>query len=243
MLESDAVVKFVRALKRARYRIIAISLVFFAFSAVAFVFSDTLINLLVKPLQGKPLYFLSPTEGFIARISLSLYAGLALSIAVIPYPAVSAIASVLPPRIIGPVYRFIPVSTVLMYAGILFGYFFIYPPSVRFLLTCGGRFLSPMISAGSYVTFSAFLLLGLGLFFELPVVMLLLGKARLLKSKTLMAKRKYAILGIIVVMAVLSPTQDAFTLLVMAVPVILLFEAGIWCVYVIEKLDRRRSAE
>jgi sec-independent protein translocase protein TatC len=102
-----------------------------------------------------------------------------------------------------------------------------------------------MLSAGQYVDFCLKFILAFGAVFELPIVILFLTKMGIVSPKTLAKNRKYAVLIAFVLAAVLSPTPDAFNQTLMAVPILLLYEVGIWLSYLVvrRKTDGGAPAE
>lgn len=101
------------------------------------------------------------------------------------------------------------------------------PFAMNFLLTYKTENLVPMISVGKYVDFCLKFILAFGAIFELPLIILFLSRMGIVRPETLARQRKYAILGAFVVAAILTPTPDAFNQTLMAVPIVLLYEAGI----------------
>jgi len=112
--------------------------------------------------------------------------------------------------------------------GVLFSYFVIFPFTLQFL---GGYQVSDevqnLISLESYIDTLLMLSLMLGVVFELPVLSWLLGRYGLLSASLMRKYRRHALLGIVVVSAIITPTSDAFTLLLVSVPVYLLYELSI----------------
>jgi len=92
-----------------------------------------------------------------------------------------------------------------------------------------------MISVGKYVSFCSFFVFGFGLTFELPLVLALLGSIRVVKAGFLTRNRRYAILLIAIVSAVITPTPDFFNMALMGGPLYLLFEVGVILVKIIER--------
>ncbi|HUT70687.1 MAG TPA: twin-arginine translocase subunit TatC, partial [Desulfatiglandales bacterium] len=119
------------------------------------------------------------------------------------------------------------VSVALFYLGVFFCLSITLPYGSRFLLDFETDRIKAVISVRKFIDFCLVLTYGFGLIFELPVVMLLLGKLGLVDVEKLAGFRRYAILVITIVSAILTPTPDIFNLALMAVPLYLLFEVGI----------------
>ena len=133
-------------------------------------------------------------------------------------------------------------AVLLFIGGVMTGYFLALPVALEVLLGMG-TWMGPMSepAAGDYVTFCLYLLLGFGLSFELPVVLILLGHLGLLESSQLRSARAYAMVIILIVAMIITPDTSAFSQLVMAVPMIAMYEMSIWIMWVKER--RAKSAK
>ena len=126
----------------------------------------------------------------------------------------------------------------LFVAGVLFGYVFTLPAALKIMFGLHGWLgIRPEWTVTSYVTFSIQLLIGFGLVFELPAFLLALGKLGLVSSHRLRALRRHAIVAILIVAAALTP-PDVFSQLLMALPLVGLYELCIWMM----RMDERRKA-
>jgi len=119
-------------------------------------------------------------------------------------------------------------ASVLLFAlGVIFCLQVSLPYGIQFLLSFENSKIAALISVKKFVSFCLLLLFGFGLIFELPLAMMLLARIGIVDRKKLSGYRRYAILAIVVVAAVLTPTPDILNLLLMAVPLYLLFEIGL----------------
>ena len=118
-------------------------------------------------------------------------------------------------------------ALMLFYGGAAFCFFITLPFGVNFLLSYQSQNLTAVISLGKFVDFVVFFLLGFGLIFELPLIMSLVCKLGICHPATFARQRRYAILIIAILAAVLTPTPDVLNMSLMAVPLYLLYEAGI----------------
>lgn len=123
--------------------------------------------------------------------------------------------------------RYWAASVVLFLAGFFFCLRVTLPYGVAFLLEFEGPSVEALISVRKFVGFCLLFLFAFGILFELPLAMILLGRLGVLRRERLARNRRYALLGITIVSAVLTPTPDAFNLGLMAVPLYLLFEVGL----------------
>ncbi len=122
-------------------------------------------------------------------------------------------------------------SSFCFLGGALFGYWVVFPPAFRFLVGYSTDFLSPMPTVKEYFSLSLRLLIAFGVIFELPVFMVILAKVGLVNTAFLRKHRKYAILFAFVIAAILTPTPDVINQLLMAVPLVILYEISIGAVW------------
>jgi uncharacterized integral membrane protein len=126
----------------------------------------------------------------------------------------------------------------LFLCGVLFAYFIVLPRALEFFYEWSGNLgVSNDWRIGEYISFATQFTLLFGLSFELPVVVMVLVKLGLLSYETMSGSRAYAVLAIFVTAAVLTPTPDAFTLTLMALPMLVLYEICIWLAW----FDRRKN--
>jgi sec-independent protein translocase protein TatC len=133
---------------------------------------------------------------------------------------------------------FVIFSSILFVGGSLFGYFVVFPFGFKFFMGFSNEYVKALPSVKQYLSFSLKLLFAFGMIFELPVVIFFLSKMGLVTPELLKKKRKYAILLTFVAAAILTP-PDVMTQFMMAGPLILLYEIGIW----VARLARKREEE
>ena len=129
---------------------------------------------------------------------------------------------------------FLPVSYAAFVMGGIFGYFLLIPFGLQFLISILGPGVQPIITMQQYVSFVFMLTVALGLVFQLPLLMFLLSKIGIITPDKFIKWRRYAILAIFIIAAVVTP-PDPFTQLMTAAPMLLLYELGI----LISKPDRK----
>jgi len=132
----------------------------------------------------------------------------------------------------------------LFLSGVCFCYFIVLPRAMVFFIDWAGWLgAEPRYPYQEYISFVLQMLVGFGLSFELPLAITVLAKLNLIGPDVLRAHRRHAVVVILVLSALITPTSDPFTLMAMAVPMYLLFEAGILAAWVIErKKERPESA-
>jgi sec-independent protein translocase protein TatC len=122
---------------------------------------------------------------------------------------------------------FTVVSTFCFLGGAAFGYFVVFPPAFRFLIGYSSAFLDPMPAVSEYFSLALRLLIAFGVVFELPVFMVFLAKIGVVDAAFLAKNRKYAFLFAFIIAAVLTPTPDVVNQVLMAGPLVLLYEVSI----------------
>jgi sec-independent protein translocase protein TatC len=187
---------------------------------------------------------LKPTEGFMLSMKLAFFAGI---IVAFPLLLLFVLQFVLPglhqheKRVLWPA---LAVGFGLFLGGVLFAYFFVLPRALVFFHEWSLKLgVSNDWRIGEYITFATQFTLLFGLSFELPVVVMVLVKLGLLSYETMSRTRSYAILAIVVIAAIITPTPDAFTLCLMAAPMIILYEACIWLAWFDARKQRREEEE
>jgi len=214
-------------LQEFRKRLIKSLLVLVLSSGIAFYFSEFLLILIRRPIEVD-LVFLSPAEAFWADLKIALFFGFLCAFPLILYEVWNFVAPGLLKNERGVLVPFFCFGTLFFFFGIAFSYFIAIPFALRFLVDYGlDAGIKPMLSVSKYVDFNLKILLAFGFIFELPLVMVLLSRMGLLTSEFLTKNRKYAILGAFIIAAIATPTPDIFNQMLMAIPLILLYEVGI----------------
>ena len=198
---------------------------------LCYALADTLFNILAFPLlkvmpAGGTLVFTSVAEAFFTYMKVAFIAGLILASPFVLYQVWAFIAPGLYRNEKRYVVPFVFLGSFFFALGILFGYFVAIPIGFKFLLGYATDFIKPMPSMKEYLSFSIKFLLAFGLVFEFPVVLLLLSKIGLVDAKKLARQRKYAILLIFVFAAVMTP-PDFISQVLMALPLMGLYELSI----------------
>jgi sec-independent protein translocase protein TatC len=212
-------------------------------TVLLFIRAHDLIRLAKRPLGDlvSNLIFISPTEAFLSTVKVCLLTGFVICFPVILYQAWSFLADAVPKSLRKNIVIWMFLALLLFITGVLFSYFIALPAALDFLLSFGREIATPAITLGKYISFFGALIFVGGVVFEIPIVIGLLSDLGLLKSELLRKKRHYAILAILVVAAFITPTQDIVNLLLFAVPMILLFEVGIWISALLENQRRKRK--
>lgn len=181
-------------------------------------------RLALAPLRGRELMYLGLGEAFAARLALAFQVGCILAAPIIAYQIWAFVAPGLHANERRIAVKLAGISLILFAAGLAFGYFLILPVIVAFFLSFEIEGLRYGGALEPYLRLVAGLLLSAGIVFQLPLLLLGLIQSGLVTRKSLARQRRYWILGIVTVSAVLTPTGDAATLALFAIPIWLLFE-------------------
>ncbi|GAB4828823.1 hypothetical protein Ancab_018484 [Ancistrocladus abbreviatus] len=200
-----------------------------------FAFSKDLIILLEAPVKAQGVRFLqlAPGEFFFTTLKVSGYCGLLLGSPVILY---EIIAFILPGltraerRFLGPI---VLGSSVLFYAGIIFSYFVLTPAALNFFVNYAEGAVESLWSIDQYFEFVLVLMFSTGLSFQVPVIQLLLGQTGLVTADQMLSIWRYVVVGAVVAAAVLTPSTDPLTQVLLAGPLLGLYLGGAWMVKLI----------
>ncbi len=224
-------------LNELRQRILICVGFFTIVTAVLFAQGHALLALLEVPAHGviQEFIFTGPVEAFATYFKVVLLAAFIVTFPVLLYELWAFVAPAMPRKFRHTVIIWFLVALVSFFGGITFAYGILLPPALSFLIGFGQGIARPMISLSEYMAFAVGIIFIGGLVFEIPFLMGILTEVGLLNTRTLRSSRRYAILIIFILAAVITPTQDPFNLILFAVPMILLFEFGIILSAMIEK--------
>jgi len=219
---------FLDHLEELRWRILKSLAVVILFSIVAYFFSQHLLSFLTRPVPADvQLIFTTPTGAFLVSIKVAIIFGILASLPVIFYQVWAFITPGLMEKEIRLAVVVVGSATLCFLIGFAFAYFIILPFGLRFLFSFQTSYLAPMPDISSYVGFAGRLFLAFGIVFELPLLSFMLSKMGLLTPAFLRRQRRYAIAVIFILAAILTP-PDVITQVLLAAPLILLYEVSIW---------------
>jgi len=245
--EDEKKMPFLSHLEELRQRLIVCAIAVGVGFAASYFFAEKLFILLVTPLkavlpEGEKLIFTNLPEMFLTYLKVSLIAGVLIAAPVVFYELWMFVAPGLYQKEKKYLIPFVVSSTLLFVGGALFGYFIVFPFGFDFFIGFSNEYVKALPSVKQYFSFSIKLLFAFGLVFELPVVIFFLTKIGLVSVEGLRRKRKYALLLAFVMGAILTP-PDVVTQLMMAGPLILLYELGIGVAWVASKKKARQEPE
>lgn len=230
-----------------RTRLFLCVITFGFFTLISYFFSEQIYGFLTKPLyevyspqNGRRLIFTNLTEAFFTYFKLSCYCGIIFSF---PFIACQLYFFVAPGlykherRALAPILTFIPI---LFFLGAAIVYYFVIPMAWKFFLsfeTVSSKEYLPIVleaRVSDYLDLTLEMIIGFGIAFQLPIIACLLAKAKVLKGSWLKSKRKYAIVAIFIIAAILTP-PDVISQVLLAIPLLLLYEISILICKLIEK--------
>lgn len=219
------------------------------FTAISFIFHQQILRLLMEPASGfpgvpnqKPIYT-ELTEFIGIAMKASLLVGIFSSLPFLLWQLSMFISPGLNRTEKKYLYTLMPVSIVIFILGAAFGYFVLFPPAVKFLITFGSDVATPMIRIGNYVSLMLSLLFWMGLVFELPIVLFFLSRIGVVQPSFLSRNRKWAIVLAFILGALITPTLDPINQTMVAIPILVLYEVGILLSKVGAKMRSKKSAD
>lgn len=214
----------ITALKR---RLLIIGVTLLGAFVLTFAYSGELIQWFKRPFKDD-LIFYGPTEALFASIKVSFLAGVILSLPMILYQVWKFIEPALLPREQRWAIPLLCLAAGMFGLGLVFCNLVILPLVIQFFVSFGmDRELTPQLAVGTYVDLNVKFLLIFGCAFELPLVLTLLSRLGLVSHRMLSQYRKHAVLSALILSAIVTPDATLFTMLLMAVPLMVLYEVGI----------------
>ena len=231
-MDEEEKIPFTDHLEELRERIIKSFIAVAVGFAVCYGFKEKLFELITRPLiavmeKGDQLIFTGLPEAFFTYLKVAFLAGLILAGPVIIYQFWMFVAPGLYKKERRVMIPIVVLSTFFFLGGALFGYFIVFPWGFQFFLSFASDSIKALPSMKEYLSFATKLLLAFGLVFELPIVITFLARLGLVTVPFLRKNRKYAVLIFFVGAAMITP-PDVVTQIMMAFPLMLLYEISIW---------------
>ena len=222
-------------LNELRQRVLITLLLFGISTCSSFFMLKELTVLLQKPAQGIKFLQLAPGEYFFVSVKIAFYSGILLCLPIAIYQIIMFIlpgltgaeATVIIPSLLG--------SVGLFFIGILFGYTILAPAALTFFINYGADIIEPIWSFEQYFDFIIVLLLSTGLAFQIPILQVFLGFFNIISSKQMISGWKYIIVIATILGAILTPSTDPFTQLLMALAILILYFSGISILIIFKK--------
>ncbi len=223
----------VEHLEELRTRLIVSIAVLLVAVSACYYENDQIYRLLTGPIHHRQLVTFAPSEAFFNAITVSVYGGLLISLPVLTYQLYAFVIPAFAPesqRAIRPLLLMVPG---LFLIGVLFGWFVVIPPAIHFLTSFNSDVVTYYPRASDYIHFVMYTLLAMGLVFELPVVMMALGRVGILRSSLMKRRWREAVVGLAVFAAVL-PGTDPITMTAEYVPMLVLYAVSYFLVRAVE---------
>jgi sec-independent protein translocase protein TatC len=230
----------VEHLTELRTRVLTCAVVFVITATLAFIFYPHILSFLqhpyceISPPHGCRFYITGPLDGLALRVKIAAYGGLFLASPVLLFEFWRFITPGLKPNEKRYAIPFVVASIALFSLGCLVA-FFTFPHALRFLDSVGGPSLTEIFDPTKYLSLIVLLMVVFGITFEFPVLLVSLEVAGVLSPEKLSSWRRWAIVGIVVVAGVVTPSSDPFSMMALAIPLYIFYELSI----VVGKLIRR----
>lgn len=220
--------------RRIRVRLFWVLLAFGAGAGGTWYYKEAVFSLLLapagdnlSPFDGQPV-FTSPTAMMGATIQLAIRGGVIAALPVLVVSVYTLFSSLVPPQQRRFLVIFLPATVLSFLLGAAFAYWVLLPTGLRFLLNFGDGVAVPLIVLSEYIDLLSSMILWLGVVFELPIAMFLLAKMQIVSYLKFRGLRKYVPVAAFILSAIITPTFDVVNQTLLAVPMILLYEVGLF---------------
>jgi sec-independent protein translocase protein TatC len=246
-MHEDDKIPFTEHLDELRKRLIVCFVAIGVGFLISYGFKEKLFEVLTRPLvsvmkSGDTLIFTGLPEAFFTYLKVSFLSGVGLATPVILYEFWMFVAPGLYAKERKVLIPVVLLSTLFFVGGALFGYFVVFPFGFKFFMSFATETIRPLPSMREYLSFASKLLLAFGLVFELPLVITFLARLGIVSVDFLKKNRKYAILVFFTVAAILTP-PDVVTQILMAIPLIALYEISIIGAKIFSKKETEPETE
>jgi sec-independent protein translocase protein TatC len=238
--QSDKAMSLWSHLDELRGRLVKAAATIMVAFAVALAFSTRIVNFLKHPLEAvlpagtTALHFTGPMDVFMVNIKVAMLIAVVFGAPAWLYQFWKFVEPALYPKERRYVKPFMVASIACFLMGVLFCYYAILPMALSYLIGIGLEVGTPIITITDYISLLTIMILGFGLIFETPVILVLLAMLNIISAETLAANRKIIFVGILIVAAVITP-PDPLSMLGMAIPCYLMFEIAILVIRMIKK--------
>ncbi len=235
-MSDDKRLTFLEHISEFRRRLIRSVIAVLVTTIISFVFAKYIFYIAILPAEGINLIYIEMTEMVGTYMKVCLTSGIMLAMPYLVYQLIMFVSPALTRREKKRVYLILPWIALMFVGGVIFAYFILVPPAMKFLITFGSDIATPQIKIGNYISIVSRLLLAIGLVFEMPVITTFLSRLGIITPKWLSDKRKPAIIIAFILAAIITPTFDPVNQTLVAAPLIILYEISIW----LAKLVRRK---
>jgi sec-independent protein translocase protein TatC len=225
---------FSEHIEELRQRIFLIFVIILILTCIAFVGVKDLVKILELPVQNVKFFQISPGEYFISTIKISFYTGLLFSS---PFVIGQLILFLLPGLTKKETKIILPLllsSLILFGLGLAFSYYTLTPAALNFFLNYSEEVLEPLWSFDQYFEFILVLFYSTGLAFQIPILQILVGLLNIISAKQMLSAWRYTILISTILGAILTPSTDPLTQLLLSLAILLLYFSGLGILFLIK---------
>jgi sec-independent protein translocase protein TatC len=212
----------------------------------AYFFSEQIFEWIRSPilpyLPEAGLVFTGPADKFIAHFKVAIFSGIVVTCPFWIYQIWAFVSPALYSNEKKYAAGFILSGSVLFLSGVLFSYYLMLPTAFEFLLGFGGNTDKPMITIDAYLSFFLMTSLAFGVSFQLPIILIILGMLGIVSSAFLKTNRRFAYLILAFAAAIVTPQPDAFSMLMMLLPLVVLYEISVFFVVFFERKKKAQTA-
>lgn len=218
---------FMDHIRELQSRLFYIAIVFLITAGAAYPFFTDIAKFIIAPLGDQELVYLTPAGAFSFVIQVCMYVGFVATLPVLVYHIFQFLSPVMPTVRRNQLITFTLGSLFLAIVGISFAYYVSLPAALYFLTSFSVADIDPMLTIDSYFSFAMAYLLAGAILFQLPLLLLIIDSVTPLTPKKLMGYQRHVILGAVIIAAVISPTPDVVNQLLLAGPLVVMYQAGI----------------
>jgi len=225
---------FSEHIEELRQRIFHIAWIILLLMSFSFFEVKSLVQILELPISNVKFFQLSPGEYFVSTVKIAFYTGLLFST---PFLLSQIILFLLPGLTKTEIKIILPlllISLVLFSLGLSFSYFILIPAALNFFLTYSDEVIEPLWSFDQYFEFILVLFYSTGLAFQIPIIQIVLGFLNIVSAKQMLEAWRYVILISTIIGAVLTPSTDPLTQLLLSSAILLLYFSGVGVLFLIK---------
>jgi sec-independent protein translocase protein TatC len=214
-------------LREMRDRIFKSAIALVIGTAIAFIFTPQILEILIKPAGDIDLQAIKLVENLAVYFKVALAGGIIISMPFLVYQMIAYIAPALTTREKSIVYRILPVVTIMFLGGVAFAYFVALPPALGFLGSFMSNIAATQFQISDYVNIVTRLILAVGMVFETPIIIMVLARMGLVSPQWLARRRRWWVVLSFLIAALITPTFDPINQSIIAIPLIILLELSI----------------
>ncbi|MDY6877786.1 MAG: twin-arginine translocase subunit TatC [Chloroflexota bacterium] len=239
--ERQKLLSILEHLTELRERLVKSAVALLVGSAICFFVSKPILLFLLVPMGDYPVMAPRPTTSISIFMRISLVSGVILALPVIVYQLLCFITPGLTVRERRSLYWIIPGVTISFLGGAAFAYFVMVPAAIPFLLGFLADVIRPTWMVDEYISFVTALIFWVGVSFETPILLYFLAWLELVNAGLLLKGWRFAIVGIAVLAAAITPTPDPFNMMLVMLPLLLLYFLGVFLAWVAGRQRRKRD--